>query len=56
MEWAGNVILCGQRGSYRAWGVGGEGGLMERGHLEVLAVDGRIILKSVFKKYVGRVA
>jgi hypothetical protein len=50
MEWAGNVTLCGHRGSYRAWGVGD---LIERGHLEVLDVDGRIILKSVFKKYNG---
>ena len=48
---AGNVTLCGHRGSYRAWGGGGD--LIERGHLEVLDVDGRIILKSVFKKYNG---
>jgi hypothetical protein len=29
------------------------GNLMERDHLEVIDVDGRIILKSVFKKYNG---
>ena len=32
-------------------GFGGGRDFIERGHLEVLDVDGRIILKSVFKKY-----
>ena len=31
----------------------GGGGLMERGHLEDLDIDVRIILKGIFKKRVG---
>jgi len=50
MEWARNVTLCGQRGSYNGWG---GGYLIERGRLEFLDVDDRIILKSGFKKYNG---
>jgi hypothetical protein len=35
----------------QGWGGGGCGGLRERVHLEDLSVDGRKILKRIFKKW-----
>jgi len=50
MRWAGRVAGMGERrGAYRVcWG-----DLMEKDHLEVLRVDGRIILKWIYKKWDG---
>jgi hypothetical protein len=39
-----------RRGVYRVWW----GNLRERDHLEDIRVDGRIILKLIFRKWVGR--
>jgi hypothetical protein len=45
MRWAGHVAFMGdRRGTYR-WG-----DQRERGHLEDLGTDWRIILKWIFKK------
>jgi hypothetical protein len=38
-----------RKGAYRVF----VGDLMERNHLEELGVDGRIILKWIFKKWSG---
>jgi hypothetical protein len=48
MRWAGHVALMGERRDYRRfwWG-----NLRERDHLKDKGVDGRIILKHIFRKW-----
>jgi hypothetical protein len=47
MGWDGHVAHIGDgRGAYKIWWVG----LEERGHLEDLHIDGRVILRWIFKK------
>ena len=53
MGWAGNVARVGDsRGAYRVL-VGRPDGKTEREHLEDSGVDGRIILKRIFRKWKG---
>ena len=47
MRLAGHVARMGEEVHTGFWC----GGLMEKGHLEDLAIDGRIILKWIFKKF-----
>ena len=49
MRWAGHVARMGRRETYTGlwWG-----NLKERNHLEDTGVDGRIILRWVFRKWV----
>ena len=48
MRWAGHVAHVRKtRGTYRVW----RGKLKERNHLEDLWVDGRILLKCIFKEW-----
>ena len=50
LHWAGHVARMGDmRNAHRVL----VGNLMERGHLEDLGVNGRIILKWIFKKWKG---
>ena len=50
LRWAGHVARMGDmRNAHRVL----MGNLMERGYLEDLGVNGRIILKSIFKKWNG---
>jgi hypothetical protein len=50
MRWAGHVArIRDRRGAYRGLG----GNLRERGHLQNLNLDGRIILKWTFRKWDG---
>jgi hypothetical protein len=50
MRWVGHVAHMGdRRGAYRVL----VGDLMERDHLEDLGIDGRIILKWIFKMWDG---
>ena len=52
MRWEGHVIRMGEgRGAYRVFFCSGN--LTERDHLENLCLDGRIILKRVFRKLGG---
>jgi hypothetical protein len=47
MRWAGLVMRMGERcGAYRVF----MGNMRERDHLEGLGLDGRKILKSIFRK------
>ena len=47
MRWAGHVVRVGEdRGVHRCWW----GSLRERGHWEDQEVDGRIILRWIFRK------
>jgi hypothetical protein len=49
--WEGHVARIGDRkGAYRIW----YGNLRERDNLEDLGIDGRVILKWVFKKWDGK--
>jgi len=43
------ALMVDRRGAYRVGG--GGGGLRERVHLEDLSIDGRKILKRIFKKW-----
>jgi hypothetical protein len=53
MRWARNVARAGdKRCAYRGFG---GGSLRERDHLENLGLDGRVIVKRVFKKWDGGV-
>ena len=53
MRWAGHVARMGERrGACRIWW----GNLRERDHLENPGVDGRIILRWIFRKLVVRVS
>ena len=49
LKWAGHVARVGERKGYTGfwWRY-----LMERDHLEDLGIDGKIILKFVFRKWV----
>ena len=48
MRWAGHAARTGERrGAYSVWW----GTMRERDHLEQLVVDGRIILRWVFRKW-----
>jgi len=48
MRWAGHVVRVGNTtGTYRVWWVV----LKKRDHLEHLDLDGRMILKLIFKKW-----
>jgi len=47
MRWAGNVLRTGGRGVYRVL----VGKSEERNHLEDPGVDGRIILRWIFRKW-----
>jgi hypothetical protein len=50
MRWAGHVACLGdRRGAYRVF----VGDPMERDHMEDLMIDGRIILKWMFKMWDG---
>jgi len=52
MRWAGHVACMGERrGVYRFWW----GNMTERDHLGDSVVDGRIILRWVFRKWDVRV-
>jgi len=47
MRWVGHVARMGERGdAYRVWW----GNLRERDHLENPGLNGRIILRCIFKK------
>ena len=47
VRWAGHVARMGEMGGlYRVWG----GNLRDRDHLGDLSVDGRIILRWIFRK------
>jgi len=51
MRWVGHVAHIGERrGAYMVW----RGNLRERDHLEDPSIDGRIILKWIFRKWSGR--
>ena len=50
MRWAGNVARMG-RGERYTWLWWGD--LRERDHLEDLGVDGRIVLRWIFRKWAG---
>jgi len=52
MRWAGNVARMG-RGERYTWLWWGD--LRERDHLEDLGVDGRIVLRWIFRKWHGGV-
>jgi hypothetical protein len=48
MRWAGHVVHLGERGGvHRVWW----GNMRKRDHLEDPGVDGRIILRWVFRKW-----
>ena len=50
IKWAGHVARIGRRDLYTGFWLGN---LRERDHWEDLGVDGRIILKFIFKKWDG---
>jgi len=51
MRWEGHIARTGERrGVYRVFGVGN---LRENDHLEDADVDGRIILRWIFRKWDG---
>jgi hypothetical protein len=49
MRWVGHVARRGRKGVYRVWW----GNLRERDHLEDLGVDGKVILRWIFRNLEG---